>query len=219
MTAAELISNTISPLQTSDTGEEALTHMNVFHVKHLPIVNQKQLLGLVSEEDILRNNLEEPLGSYRLGLHRPYVKSTDHLFEVMATLADNQLTIVPVVDKDENFLGIITLEELVHHYAKSYSFSERGSIIVIESSKKDFAMSEICRIVEMEGASVLSSWMTQEEGSNKIFITVKLNVQDIQRIVASLNRYEYVIMSSFSEEEYLDNLHDRYDSLMNYLNV
>ena len=62
MTAENLISDSVVPLRTSDTGEEALGMMNDFYVRHLPIVNDKQLLGLISEEDILNHDVEEPVG-------------------------------------------------------------------------------------------------------------------------------------------------------------
>jgi len=93
MIAGTLISNDILPIRTSDTGDEALAIMNEFGVRHLPIVNNKELLGVISEDDILNYDVDEPLGSYRLSLFRPYVKERDHLFEVMKVLATQRLTL------------------------------------------------------------------------------------------------------------------------------
>ena len=59
MIAKNLVSNEIIPLRTSDSGNEALSIMNEFGVRHLPIVNDKQLLGLISEDDILNFDVEE----------------------------------------------------------------------------------------------------------------------------------------------------------------
>jgi len=92
MIAGTLISNDILPIRTSDTGDEALAIMNEFGVRHLPIVNNKELLGVISEDDILNYDVDEPLGSYRLSLFRPYVKERDHLFEVMKVLATQRLS-------------------------------------------------------------------------------------------------------------------------------
>ena len=72
MIASKLISSLVMPLKTSDSGEEALTLMNINHVKHLPIVNDTQLLGLISEGDVLSHDLNEPIGGYQLSLVRPY---------------------------------------------------------------------------------------------------------------------------------------------------
>jgi len=116
--AIELTSKTIDSLRTSDTGEEAITMMGVFHVKHLPIVNNEQLLGLISEEDILDKNMDEAIGSYRLSMIKPYVNQNDHLFEVMKLMAQHKLTVVPVIDHDKKYLGLITqdLNDLTIRY-------------------------------------------------------------------------------------------------------
>jgi len=39
MLAKDLVSNSLPPLKTSDTGSKALTWMNEFHCTHLPIVD------------------------------------------------------------------------------------------------------------------------------------------------------------------------------------
>lgn len=219
MIARDLISNEVSPLMTSDTGEEAVTIMSVFQVKHLPIVNNQQLLGLISEDDILSSNLQEPIGSYQLRLVRPFAKMTDHLFEVMGQMAKKNLTVIPVIDENENYLGLITQADLIQFYAKSYSFAEPGSIIVIETTKPNYSLAEISRIIEGESAAILSTFLTTDEVTNNVEVTIKVNKKELQYIVASLNRFGYTVRASFSEEEYRDSLKDNYDSLMSYLNV
>lgn len=219
MIAKELISKTIDSLRTSDTGEETIAMMGIFHVKHLPIVNNEQLLGLISEEDILDKDLTEPIGSYRLSMLKPYVNQNDHLFEVMKLMAENKLTVIPVIDNTGKYLGLITQEDLIAYYAVSYSFAESGSILVLETDKINYSLAEIARIVEGEGGSILATFLTRMEDSTKIQITLKLNQLNIGRIVASLERFDYKIHGAFTESDYEDILKDRYDSLMSYLNV
>lgn len=219
MIAKDLISNEISGLITSDTGEEALTMMSIFHVRHMPIVNNEQLLGVISEEDIYDNNTEEPIGSYPLSMRRPYVRVSDHLFEVMAKMAEERLTVIPVVDEKENYLGVVTQDDLIQYFASSFSFSEQGSIIVVETTKPNYSLSELARIVEGEGTAVLTTFITNVPDSNTVYVTMKVNRPDVQNIIASLNRFEYTVAASFAEDELGDPLKERYDSLMAYLNV
>lgn len=219
MIASELISDLLTPLMTSDTGEEALTLMSVNHIKHLPIVNDTMLLGVISEEDILSNDLNEPIGSYNLTLSQAYAFDNEHLFEVMSKMAVNNLTTIPVIDNDENYLGLITQENLLQFYASSFSFTEPGSILVLETSKRQYSLAEISRIVESENAAILSSFLTSEKDSTSVLITLKINRQDINHIIKTFQRYDYHIKGSFSEKEYVDGLRERYDSLMSYLNV
>jgi len=219
MIASKLISKTLAPLRTSDTGEEALTIMNIYHVKHLPIVNNEQFLGLVSEEDILNHDMSEPVGSYRLSVVKPFVNQKEHLFEVMSMMAENILTIIPVIDDAGDYLGLITQEDLLQFYATSFSFTEPGSIMVLETKKINYSLAEISRIVEGENAAILSSFLTENPEGESVLVTLKINKKDLNKIIASLERFDYTINGSFSEEEYIDELKERYDSLMNYLNV
>lgn len=219
MIASELISHLVMPLMTSDTGEEALTLMGINHVKHLPIVNESQLLGLISEEDILTHDVDEPIGSYQLSLVRPYAYEEEHLFEVMSKMAHNNLSVIPVVDAQENYKGLITQEDLLQYYASSFSFKEPGSIIILETNKRQYSLAEISRIIESEDASILSSFLTSEDESTNVTVTIKVNRQDISRIISALERYDYHVKGKFSEQEYFDELKDRYDALMTYLNV
>ena len=221
MIAGNLLSHTIIPLRTSDSGAEALGIMNDFYVRHLPIVNDKQLLGLIAEDEILEYDIEEPIGSYSLSMTKPYVKETDHLYDVLKILSEYQLTVVPVVDAEDNYKGLISQDDLVRYFANTGSFTEPGSIIVLEMNKRDYSLAEISRIVESESAAILSTFITSNLESERIDVTVKINRQDLQlhRIISSFERFEYTIKASFQESDYFDGLQERYDSLMSYLNV
>ena len=219
MIAKELISQLIQPLRTSDTGEQALTYMQIYHLKHLPIVNNEQLLGTISEEDITVSPLDEPIGSFLLGLNKAYVRQSDHLFEVMSVMADHKLSAIPVVDQKDNYLGLITLEDLIQFYARSFSFSEPGGIIVLEIQKTDYSLAEISRIIESESAAVLSSFLTHDEASQRIYVTLKTNQIDTQHLEATLERFGYTIKATFSDEGYFESMQDHYDAFLHYLNV
>jgi len=219
MIAETLTSTTIIPLRTSDTGDEALVIMNDFYVRHLPIVNNRQLLGLISEDDILEYDAAEAIGSYSLSLQRPFVRNSDHIYEVMRQMAQYELTIIPVVDFDDIYVGLITQEDLLQYFARMSSFTEQGTILVLEMSKHDYSLSEIARIVESESARILSSFITTDAYSTKVQVTLKINAQYIQNIIATFQRFDYTIKASFNESDYLESLQERYESFMNYLSV
>ena len=219
MVAETLMTDSLVPLRTSDTGEEALSLMNDFYLKHLPIVNNEELLGLLSEDDVLNNNVDEAVGSYRLGLHNAYAFTDDHIYEVMRQLAEKQLTVIPVIDREQHYKGMITQEDLLNYFARTGSFTEPGSIIVLEMQRRDYSLAELARLVESENASVLSSFISSDLSSSVIHVTLKINRQNIQGLLATFERFSYEVKASFNEGEYLQNLKDRYDSLMTYLNV
>lgn len=177
------------------------------------------LLGIISEDEIMSKDLGEPIGSYGLSLNNAFVKNSDHLFEVMSRLAEFNLSVIPVVDREENYLGMITQEDLLQFYANSFSFTEPGGIIVLEMNRIDYSLAEIARIAEAENVTILSSFLTTNPDTTKVYVTIKINQQDIQNLIATFERYDYTIKASFTEDTYLEDLKDRYDALMSYLNV
>ena len=219
MIARELISEDIVPLKTSNTGEDALALMSDFHVRHLPIVNNRQLLGLISEDEIMEYDTDEPVGSYELKMLHPYVQDRDHIYDIMRLMNEYRLTVIPVVDKEQNYMGVVSLHDLLKYFAESASFSKHGSVIVLSVNRHNYSLSQIARIVESEGAVILNSFITSSPDSTELQITLKINRPDIAKILASFARFDYEITASFSETEYMDSLQEHYDSFMAYMNV
>lgn len=219
MIAKELISEEIVPLRTSDTGEDALAMMSEFHVRHLPIVNGSQLIGLISEDEIFEFDSDESVGSYNLAMAHPFVYDKNHIYEIMRLLNEYKLSLIPVVDKNQTYLGVVTLEDLLKYFAESASFGEHGSVIVLTVNRFNYSLSQIARIVESENTVILNSFITSTPDSTELDITLKLNRSDISKILASFQRFDYEIKASFSESEYIDSLQEHYDSLMSYLSV
>jgi acetoin utilization protein AcuB len=217
--AKNLISNIIAPLHKSDTGEQALSIMNIYHVKHLPLVENHELICLVSEDELLSNDLDQNIGQYKLPIVNPFCYENEHLFEIMQKMAMNKLTVLPVIDKHNKFLGLITMEDLLHFFGESYSFTEPGSIIILETDRKNYSLSEIARIAESEGILIFSSFITANLDSTILYVTLKLNTFDVSRLVNAFQRYDYKVSGTFTEEEYIDTLKERFDSLMNFLSV
>ena len=52
MIAKELISESIPPIKPDDSGIRALKWMEEFKVSHLPVVDGRDFLGLISDDDI-----------------------------------------------------------------------------------------------------------------------------------------------------------------------
>ena len=219
MTAEDLITDAIVPLRPTDTGEEALGIMSEFYIRHLPIVEGSELRAVISEDEILDTDPLQPVGEYRVPHLPPAVFPDDHLYDIMRQVVENRLTIVPVINREGDYLGMVTSEDLLRAFGESGTFSDPGSIVVLEMGRHDYSMAEIARIVEGEGAIILSSFLRSFEDSNRIEVTLKLNSQSIGATLATFERFNYNVKASFNEKQLQDALRERYDSLINYLNV
>ncbi len=221
MIARDLITDSLNPLKTSDSGALALGMMDEHRVSHMPIVNNNDFLGVVSDSDIFNMNaFDDPLGNHNLTLNGAYVRESQPIYEVIQTFAKMKLTVMPVVDEKNQYLGTITLANLVHNLAKITSIDTQGGIIVLEINDKDYSLSQICQIVESNDATVLSSYITSFPDSTKLEVTLKINRLDIGSILQTFERYRYNVISSYSNKDaYSEIIQERFDSLMNYLNI
>jgi acetoin utilization protein AcuB len=219
MIAKNIIRTTIAPLKTTDTGDFALQQMAEFHVRHLPIVENEQFIGLIAEDDIFHFDIDDEIGSFGLALSRPFVKENTHFYEVMQKMAEFRLTVIPIVGENERYEGAVVLEDLLFAFADSTSVSDYGSIIVLEAAPHDYSFAEIGRIVEAEGAMILSTFTRTNPDDGMLEITLKINSMEVSGIIATLNRFDYEIKGAFSVSDYVEELQEHYDSLMSYLNV
>lgn len=221
MVAKDMISEVIPSLKTSDTGITALNWMDIFKVSHLPIVNDKEFLGLVSETDIYDLNMpEEPLGNHQLSLLRPYVNAEQHVFEVMEVASRLKLSLIPVLDSKKHYLGVITLMELLHYFAELSALRNPGGIVVLELNHNDYSMSQIAQIVEGNDAKILGMFITSHPDSVKMELTLKLNVTDLTSINQTFNRYNYALRGAYMRhDDENDLLEDRYNLLMRFLDT
>jgi acetoin utilization protein AcuB len=221
MVAIDLISDIIPSLKTSDTGQTALNWMEIFRVSHLPIVNNQDFLGLISDSDIYdMNQPEEPIGNHELTLIKPYVTDNKHLFEVIGLAARLKLTVVPVLDSHNHYKGVITTNDLIRHIAGISSMDQPGGIIVLEMIERDYSLSQIAQIIESNNIKVLSLYITSPPESTRLEVTLKVNSTDLLAVIRTFERYNYDVKTWITTNDSLDRFYsERFDLLMKYLNM
>lgn len=220
MQANELISSSIITISPESHGEEVLKNMDELKITHLPVVNKNTYFGLISENEILDwESSNELIKDHIYTLASPHVFESQHLFDIIKVLEENSLSIVPVLNKKNEYLGAISNKKLLYTIAKSSSVKSIGSIIVLEINQNDYNMTEISRIIESNNTKILSSYITSITESTKIELTLKLNKTDIKDVINDLERFKYKLMASFSESSDHSYFVDRYEMLMRYLKL
>lgn len=221
MLAKDLISEVVPSLKTSDTGGRALSWMEIFRVSHLPIVNNLEFLGLISDTDIYDMNMtDEAIGNHNLSLFSPFVTLNQHIFEVIALASKLKLTVIPVLDEKNNYLGLITQADLLYYFADLLAVKNLGGIIVLELNQNDYSLSQIAQIVESNAAKILGLYVSSPNDTMKMDVTLKINRTDLSAVLQTFTRYNYTIKASYLDDNTMDSLYnDRYDQFMRYLSI
>lgn len=218
MMASAFIDPSIVPLKISDSVAVAIDFFKEFSVRQLPVVQDNICIGILSLDEIEEELADIPVLDF-INLNYSFASNYDHIYEVMRAISEQSLTLFPIIDENNNYLGCITLASLFKNYINCAAFSQPGSIVVLEMDKKNYSLAEIARIVESENKVILSSLLSSNGESDRLEITLKLNNAQIQNLLSTFERFGYNIKATFDEEDVKDTLKNRYESLMTYLNV
>ncbi len=219
MFASELVSTHILPLKSTDNLQIAYERMVDYKVSHLPIVNGSDFLGLISEEMIIEQpDYTRLIGSLNLD-PRSYIFDYQHAYDIYKVIINENLSLLPVINAQKIFLGNITLKRLIEYGSNLVSAMDRGGILVIESTDLNYSISEITHILESAQTRILSLNVQAISNSTKVLITLKVDKTDLYSDINSLSRYQYQVIYSFGEAVRFDETQERFDSLMNYLNI
>ena len=221
MLAKALISEVIPALRLTDNGQKALNWMEIFRISHLPVVDNHEYVGLISDKSIYDLNLNEKLmADCNEGLLQPHVHENQHIYEVVALISSLKISVVPVLDLKHVYLGVITVADLAQKFSDLVAVSEPGGVIVLELNPIDYSLAQIAQIVEGNDAKILSLYVSKPEDSKEIDVTLKVNMIDLTPIIQTFVRYDYVIKAVFMDDSILKHMYDdRFELLMKYLNI
>lgn len=215
MHASDLITNELLALKPTDPVALALERMEDGRVAHLPVVENGRLVGLLQGEGL--NERQAPKARAADVMERvevPFVRGAQHIYEVMRLMVERGLTVVPVLDMEGKYLGMINEHEALRRLAEVVNVREPGSVLVLEMNHNDYSLQEIARIVEGNDAKVLSVYCHTPPDSVRMEVTLKINREDISDVLQTFDRFDYQVKTTFQGSRLHDDLRGRFDELM-----
>jgi CBS domain-containing protein len=220
MLVADLITDEIPPLKHTDTVEMALDWMEQFKVSHLAVVKDRELIGLVSETDLMDyNRPDETIEELKIPLLKPIIHNYQHTYDLLKLMMSFNLTLIAVLDDKELYKGCITLKGLLANLSGMASVQNPGGVIVLEVNQADYSLTHISNIIEGNDAKILSAHVSSLPDSTKVEVTLKLNVEDLSRILQAFYRYNYTVKASFQHGDFENGMKNRLDEFLHFLNI
>ena len=124
-----------------DTGiREAFFTMKQHHIRHLPVLDGKQLVGIISDRQLRRPNwvdeahdiahvyeLDDQLAASDLMITQVHVVHTyDTLVKALGVLLDHRIGAAPVLDKAGAVVGMLSAVDLLQAFRDKLN-EERGA--------------------------------------------------------------------------------------------
>ena len=128
----DILSDGIPPLHLEDSVLLAKEIMTEHHVAHLPVIAENKLLGIITEDSLLDVQSDETvLSSIQTQFSHASVQGVGHILDTLHVCSEFQLTLIPVLSAESDYLGSITLTPDALSYAYSYTWM-RSDLYVVE---------------------------------------------------------------------------------------
>ena len=220
MQVQEILNTEIAPLKVSDTVALALIKLDLLHTTKFPVVDKGKLVGMISLETLIEVEDENILIGQVPLEENIYLPKGRHLFEATKKMLSYELFILPVIDSDMNFLGVIKKREVLEALGNLFNLESFGSVLTIEMMPYDFSLSEVTRIIETEDAKIFGIAVQRPNNQNDFYrVSVKLSIEDSSAVSLALQRYGYIVTSQESNATLEKDFSDRADELIRYLDI
>lgn len=219
MNITEHIINHLQPLRLKNSITVAQHSFQQNPVTHLPVVENDQLQGCFSEEDVqILEVSSDEIGNQAHLLHSFFADEKATVLELLKIFADNDANIIPVLNEEKHYIGYYDLRDVLDVFSTTPFMIEESETLIVEKIENDYSMTEANQIVEANGGKVLGSYIS-EKTQEIVQVTLKIVVEDINEIMHTFRRYDYKIVSVHENDIYLEDLKNRSEYLQKYLEM
>ena len=131
----KIMSANITTVQLGQPLSDVRKLMCNAHFHHIPVVDGKKLVGLVSFTDLMKINVLISGADERtvdtiidqqftiadiMSSNLTFIRQTETVRQAAELLSKGHFHSLPVVDDDENIVGIVTTTDLIHYLSDQY---------------------------------------------------------------------------------------------------
>ena len=206
-------------LHLEDKVSFALQCMEDFDVQELAVVKEDYFLGIVQKADLLDTDEAATLMVLSDQLKKIMIADTAHFLTALDLFTKYDLTLLPVLNEQQECVGFITLQQLNNYLAQFLGVAQQGAILVLSISPLQYSLAEMSRLVESNNAQILQLNTFFDATNGNFIVTIKLNRDEATAIIATFQRYDYQVLHYFGNAPFNNDIEDHYHHLMNYLDV
>jgi predicted transcriptional regulator len=219
MFSKDFLTNEIPVLNLQDTGDFALSQMEDCKLKQLPVVNDGKYVFLLSEKDIFQmENSGDAIENS--SIFAPCVDANTCILDVLKVVNKTQLSVLPVVGSEGEYVGAILLNALLDKLGELCSANQTGALIALELNPQEYSLSQIIHLVEQNNARVLNVFSYMEENLAKQIVILKIDLEDASNVLRSLERFNYSVKYYEQKNQLFDEtMRNRLNELIYYLEL
>ena len=91
--------------------------------------------------------------------------------------------------------------------------------MILEGTQNSYHLSVIARICENNDAKILSLTVSNSPDPSRLWVTLKLNIRELSRVIATFERFDYKIIRVIFDAEQMEDYQEQYENLIRFLNL
>jgi acetoin utilization protein AcuB len=180
--------------------QDCVDLMKEHSIRHLPVVENQRLIGLVTESDlreVFLASLVENLTIEGVMITEPLTVTPDTEIEDAAKLIYyHKIGGLPVVNEYSQVVGILTVADLVEAFIELMGLLKSSSRIDVVLGDDPEAFERVSGLIRSNGGEVISVGISGKDFGEKRTYFFRLEKCDVEAIARALQEAGYKVISS-----------------------
>ena len=208
MIVEEIMRKNVKTLTPSDTIITAIKLLEDYKIRHLPIVNDQQIIvGIISDRDIRdaspsifhisehKEDLDKPLESI-MTTNVITGHPLDFVEEIAAVFYEHNIGCLPITTGGK-LVGIVTETDLLHTFVQLTGANQPGSQIEVKVANIAGVLSEVATIFGKRNVNISSVLVYPDKDDKFKILVLRVQTMNPTTLITDLKNAGYVVLSPY----------------------
>jgi acetoin utilization protein AcuB len=191
------INNKIITIHRSALLQEAVGMMKRHNIRHLPVMEEDELVGFVTESDLRQfsfPSMVEDIPVHQVMVTNPVTIDVNTGIDVAAKIIhDKKIGGLPVLD-DGKLAGVITASDVLSAFIEVMGVLHSSTRLDLQIDEGKGGLENVTKIIQENGGEIVNVAMDTHSGKNKVYY-FRLERCEIEPIVKAIEDAGHKIMS------------------------
>ena len=167
-------------VKKEDSIENLTNLMNINKINHLPVVSNNKVIGIITRSDVRQATTSLKFDKTKSKVNDfmirdvIIVKKYDTLEDVLLLIYNKKVGALPVIDEENNLIGIITRHDILKAFIKITGLDKSGITVILKIEDKPEKIERLIHTLNQTKCKVLS-FFTLEKDNNFRLISIRFD--------------------------------------------
>lgn len=186
-------------ISLDNTVEEAMKIIDEQGLLSLPVVKEKEFIGVLSKQYLFEEYFKNYTGTRESFMQRPVkdfmkakidtIGENTRIEEAATMFITSKVRFIPITNERNILLGIVTQQAVFKEYQKI--FGNKHNSMAIYTYDIRGVLGKICELIAKEGGDICNMMVIPTDVMDLAEIFLRVEAPDFERVVRALERHGY----------------------------